>query len=120
MRINSLFVAMRAALVLLGVSPHAHGHDLATGEAHAHYDRSVKPPAERLLFDLGADLAEQHDLAKSQTQIADDLAKRLHAYLATVSAAMPKPNPDFDPAQEPTGRRGGQEGKGGRKKGVTQ
>ena len=71
---------------------------------------------ERLLFDLNADLGEQNDLAKSKPQIADDLTKRLHAYLADVGAAKPKPNPDFDPAREPAGKKGGKEGKGGMKK----
>lgn len=66
---------------------------------------------ERQLFGLAADLGERNDLAKSKPQIADDLAKRLHAYLASVGAAMPKPNPDFDPAREPIRKRGGGKGK---------
>ena len=72
---------------------------------------------ERLLFDLDADLGEQSDLAKSQPDIAADLAKRLHAYLASVGAALPQSNPDFDPSREPTGKKGGKGGKGGKKKG---
>lgn len=71
---------------------------------------------ERQLFDLGADLGEQHDLAKSKPQMVDDLAKRLHDYLASVGAAMPKPNPEYDPAREPVGKKGGKEGKGGKNK----
>jgi len=62
---------------------------------------------ERLLFDLDADLAERNDLARLKTQVADDLTKRLHAYLASVGAAMPKPNPGFDSAQEPAAKKGG-------------
>jgi hypothetical protein len=67
---------------------------------------------ERQLFDLEADLGERNDLAKALPQIADDLAKRLRAYLTSVGAAMPKQNPDYDPAREPAGTKGG---KGGRK-----
>lgn len=69
---------------------------------------------EYLLFDLSADLAERNDLAKSKPQIAADLVTQLHSSLARVDAAMPNPNPDFDPAREPVVKRGGGK-KGGAK-----
>jgi len=72
---------------------------------------------DHLLFDLSTDLGEQSDLAKTKPEIADDLTKRLHSYLASVGAAMPKPNPDFDPAREPPVKKGGKEDKGGMKRG---
>ena len=53
------------------------------------------------LFNLADDLREQHDLAGQMPQLAEDLRQRLEAYLADVDAALPRPNPDYDP-DEPT------------------
>jgi arylsulfatase A-like enzyme len=69
---------------------------------------------ERVLFNLKTDLAERNDIAKSNPEIAADLGKRLKTYLAGAGAAMPKPNPDYKPGEEPTRRKGN---KGGGKKG---
>ena len=62
---------------------------------------------ERQLFDLNADLAERHNLAKARPEAAAEMAERLQRYLTFVGAAMPQPNPNFDPAKEPAIKRGG-------------
>ena len=76
----------------------------------------------RKLFDLDRDIGEQNDLAAAKPEIATSLAERLHAYLKEVNAAMPRPNPDYDPTKEPVMNRGGGKdkktmGKGGKGKG---
>lgn len=70
---------------------------------------------ERLLFNLKTDLAERNDISKTNPEITADLANRLKTYLTGSGAAMPKPNPDYDPAREPAGKGGGKGGKGGMK-----
>jgi hypothetical protein len=65
---------------------------------------------ENRVYDLEHDLGEQNDLAKSRPEIAAELHRRLAAYLQEAGAAMPTPNPDYDPA-----RKGGK-GKGMKKR----
>lgn len=69
---------------------------------------------ERMLFNLRTDLGERNDIAKTNPDIAADLSQRLKSYLAAVGAAMPKPNPDYDPGKEPVRMKGN---KGGKRKG---
>lgn len=69
---------------------------------------------ERLLFNLKTDLAERNDIAKQHPEIAADLSNRLKSYLSAAGAAMPKPNPDYKPGEEPARKKGS---KGGKKKG---
>lgn len=71
---------------------------------------------ENQLFDLHADLAERHNLAAKQPELASKLAKQLADYLQEVGAEMPKPNPDYDPAKEPAKKGSGKGGKKGAKK----
>ncbi len=47
------------------------------------------------LYNLKQDPGEQHDLAASEQQRADDLRRRLHAWRESVGAIMPTPNPDY-------------------------
>ncbi len=74
------------------------------------YDTNVP-----MLFDLAKDLGEQRDLSKERMKETADLERRLVEYLKLVSAAMPVPNPKFDPGKarpfEP--RRGGKDAPGG-------
>lgn len=48
------------------------------------------------LYDLSGDYAEQHDLAKEMREKAAELERRLTAYLSSVNAQMPTPNPGYD------------------------
>jgi arylsulfatase A-like enzyme len=48
------------------------------------------------LYDLKADLGEQHDLAAAQPDKANQLRDRLHAWRKEVGAQMPLPNPNYD------------------------
>jgi arylsulfatase A-like enzyme len=45
------------------------------------------------LYDLEADLSEQHDLAASRPDLARDLAARLEDWLKATNALIPAPNP---------------------------
>jgi arylsulfatase A-like enzyme len=91
-----------------------------------HYDKDEQGPASAILlgkdklirpyetsvpmlFDLSKDLGERQDLAKDRPQEVADLDERLSEYLKLVNAAMPTPNPQFDPAHPPPfqERRGG-------------
>jgi len=50
------------------------------------------------LFDLSADIGEQHDLAEDMPEKTQELRERLKRWRSEVEAAMPRgPNPDFDP-----------------------
>ncbi|MEQ8789602.1 MAG: sulfatase [Pirellulaceae bacterium] len=49
------------------------------------------------LYNLADDLAEEHDLAASQADVAARLQKQLHDHLERVGAQMPVPNPNFKP-----------------------
>jgi hypothetical protein len=74
---------------------------------------------ERRLFDLSKDLAERNNLATAQPELAKKLEQQLAAYLTEVNAAMPKPNPNYDPskpAETKGAGKGGKGGKGGGKK----
>ncbi|MBN8457243.1 MAG: sulfatase [Verrucomicrobia bacterium] len=72
---------------------------------------------ERMLFNLKTDLAERNDIAKTNPEITADLGNRLKSYLVAVGAAMPKPNPDYKPGDEPVRRKGD---KGAKKEGRRQ
>jgi arylsulfatase A-like enzyme len=50
------------------------------------------------LYDLAADPEEKTDLAASQREAALALATQLDAWRTQVSAQLPLPNPDYDPA----------------------
>jgi arylsulfatase A-like enzyme len=52
------------------------------------------------LFNLRNDPAEQRDLASAEPAKAQELRTMFHAWRKNVSAEMPQPNPDFDPAQK--------------------
>jgi arylsulfatase A-like enzyme len=60
----------------------------------------------RKLFHLRNDPAERNDLSKSRKEDADRLEAQLHSRLVEAGAAMPKPNPNFDAAAEPSVRKG--------------
>ena len=81
-----------------------------------HYDKDAQGPASALflgplklilpyetnvpmLFDLSKDPAERTDLAKQRERETAGLAHRLTEYLQAMHAAMPAPNPKFDPAK---------------------
>ena len=49
------------------------------------------------LFNLKNDIGEQKDLSEELPEKTDLMHKRLNAYLKQVGAALPKPNPDYDP-----------------------
>lgn len=94
-----------------------------------HYDKDAAGPASSILignmklihpyetnvailFDLSKDIAERNDLAKELAKEAAELDRRLADYLKAMNAAIPKPNPKFDPAnaQPFQERRGGRKG----------
>ena len=52
------------------------------------------------LYDLSRDLREENDLAESMPEKANELLEKLNAYLASVDAKIPAPNPDYDPAKD--------------------
>jgi arylsulfatase A-like enzyme len=49
------------------------------------------------LFDLKTDPGEQHDLAPSEPAKVQELKAMLAAWRTSVNAAMPTPNPDYNP-----------------------
>lgn len=51
------------------------------------------------LYNLHDDLGEQHDLAASEPSRAEALRQQLAAWRQDVGAAMPVPNPDYDPTR---------------------
>jgi arylsulfatase A len=51
------------------------------------------------LYNIREDIGEEHDLAALQPQKRDELRARLHAWRKEVSAQMPTPNPDYNPAR---------------------
>jgi arylsulfatase A len=65
----------------------------------------------RMLFHLTTDLAERRDLAASESKLAEELTTQLHASLAAMNAAMPKPDPSYVGGSEPEPRRGKAGGK---------
>jgi arylsulfatase A len=52
------------------------------------------------LYDLANDVGESKDLAATQPERAKALRSRLDAWLKTVDAQLPTPNPAYDPAAE--------------------
>jgi arylsulfatase A-like enzyme len=50
------------------------------------------------LFDLSNDLGERHNLAAAMPDKAATLRQQLHEWRESVKAAMPTPNPDYNPA----------------------
>lgn len=51
------------------------------------------------LFNLKDDIGERRNLAKAEPKIAAELHAMLKRWRASVSAAMPEPNPNYNPAQ---------------------
>jgi arylsulfatase A-like enzyme len=51
------------------------------------------------LYDLRADVGEEHDLAPGQPEQARQLRERLRAWRQEVGAQMPTPNPAYDPTR---------------------
>ncbi len=95
--------------------PHYQGDTPHSAIRHGDYKLlEFYETGERMLFNLKTDLAERHDLAKSNPEIAADLSNRLKTYLTAINAAMPKPNPDYKPGEEPVRKKGD---KGAKKKG---
>jgi hypothetical protein len=52
------------------------------------------------LFDLKNDIGETTDLANSKPGRAKALRGELERWLKDVGAAMPRPNPNYEPARE--------------------
>jgi len=58
-------------------------------------------PGRRLeLYHLRADLGETRDLAAAEPARAAAMSARLHAWLKSIPAPVPGPNPHFDPARQ--------------------
>jgi arylsulfatase A len=53
------------------------------------------------LFNLRDDIGEQHDLAASQPDRAEELRRKLHAWRTSVGATMMAPNADYDSTKYP-------------------
>jgi arylsulfatase A len=51
------------------------------------------------LYDIKADIGEEHDLAAARPKLAGELRDRLHAWRKEVGAQMPTPNPKYDPTK---------------------
>jgi len=95
--------------------PHYQGDTPHSAIRHGDYKLlEFYETGERMLFNLKTDVAERNDIAKTNPEITADLGNRLTSYLAAVGAAMPKPNPDYKPGDEPVRKKGN---KGGKKKG---
>ena len=95
--------------------PHYQGDTPHSAIRHGDYKLlQFYETGERMLFNLKTDLAERNDIAKTNPEITADLGNRLKSYLAAVGAAMPKPNPEYKPGDEPVRKKGD---KGGKKKG---
>ena len=56
------------------------------------------------LYDLGNDIGESKDLASAQPDRTKALRTRLDAWLKSVDAQLPTPNPAYDPAAENAGK----------------
>ena len=65
------------------------------------------------LFDLAKDIGERNDLAQQMPKDAQEMKGRLDQYLTAINAQLPTPNPNFDPSQPVTPRKGGKNGKKG-------
>ena len=51
------------------------------------------------LYDLESDIGERFNLATTEPTLTARLKERLDAWLTAVDAAIPEPNPNFDPAK---------------------
>jgi hypothetical protein len=51
------------------------------------------------LYDLAADIGEQHDLTATLPDKSNELRAKLHAWRTQVNAQMPTPNPNYDPTK---------------------
>jgi arylsulfatase A-like enzyme len=60
----------------------------------------------RRLYDLASDPSERKDLADVRKEDADRLETKLRQRLSEADAAMPEPNPTYDPARAPEPRKG--------------
>ncbi len=56
------------------------------------------------LYDLARDPGEQHDLAAAEPARAQELESELQAWIRASGAALPEPNPHYDPAKAPRTR----------------
>lgn len=61
------------------------------------------------LYDLAADIGETKDLAAAQPERAKALRARLDAWLKSVDAQLPKPNPAHDPVADKAGKAKGKQ-----------
>jgi arylsulfatase A len=52
------------------------------------------------LYNLEEDIGEKHDLAAAKPDLAAELRQQLKGWRDGVGAAMPRPNPDYDPARQ--------------------
>lgn len=52
------------------------------------------------LYDLDSDPEELEDVGSSNSELADELRKRLDAWLVEVDAKLPTPDPEHDPVKE--------------------
>jgi arylsulfatase A len=68
------------------------------------------------LYDINQDIRETQNLAPGNPVLAQTLLAKMGAYLEDIGAALPTPNPNFDPANPPSIKDVGQaqKGKGGK------
>ena len=52
------------------------------------------------LYDLKNDISEQNNLSETMPEKTEALYQKLNRWLESVNAAMPTPNPDYDPNRE--------------------
>jgi arylsulfatase A len=93
-----------------------------------HYDKDPAGPASAILlgdfklvrtyetgalrlYNIARDPGERHDLASEMPEKSTDLDRRLTAYLESVHAQMPVPNPNYDPSKPASLQRGGGKGR---------
>ena len=93
-----------------------------------HYDKDPTGPASAILlgdfklvrtyetgalrlYNIAQDSGERHDLAPEMPDKTKDLDARLTAYLESVHAQMPVPNPSYDPSKPAGLQRGGGKGR---------
>ena len=53
------------------------------------------------LYNLDTDIRESANVAKDYPTIAKELDREMNRHFTAVSASLPKPNPDADPAYKP-------------------
>lgn len=59
-------------------------------------DYTLTVGARRELYDLRSDIGEQRDLAGKQQKRADAMQQKLRAWMASLDAPVPGPNPNYD------------------------